>query len=80
MFNFSFFFFLAMLLSMLALVLQPGIEFMPSVLEAQSLNPWTAKEVPMFNFLHKNIYGKLYICGISRYFYLFPLLGKIISI
>lgn len=48
-------------------VLQPGTEF-TSALEAQSLKPWTAKEVPMFNFLHKKIYGKLYICGISRYF------------
>jgi len=75
MFNFFWVFFLATLLSVWALVPQPGIEFMPSVLEAQSLNPWTAKEVPMFNFLHKKIYGKLYICGISRYFTFSPFWG-----
>ena len=31
----------------MALVSQPGIKLMPSVLEAQSLNHWTAREVPI---------------------------------
>ena len=31
----------------MALVSQPGIKPMPSVLEAQSLNHWTAREVPI---------------------------------
>ena len=30
------------------LVLQPGIELVPPTVEAQSLNYWTAREVPLF--------------------------------
>ena len=32
------------------LVPQPGIKLMPPSLEAQSLNPWTARKVPQVQF------------------------------
>ena len=42
----SFFFFLAMLAACGILVPPPGIETLPPILEARSLNYWTAGEVP----------------------------------
>ena len=31
---------------------QPGIEPVPFALEAQSLNHWTAREVPIFSYFY----------------------------
>ena len=46
-FDFDFFFFFDSTVCAI-LVLQPGIELVPPTVEAQSLNYWTAREVPLF--------------------------------
>ena len=40
---------------------QPGMKYMPPALEAQSLNYWTAREVPLRDILNTKI--KLFIFG-----------------
>ena len=47
-----------MLHSMWILVPQPGMEIVPPAVEARSLNPWTAREVPskFFYFPLNKIY------------------------
>ena len=46
------------------LVPQPGIEPVPLAVEAQSLNHWTTREVPMSKILINKIHGWIVIVGI----------------
>ena len=61
--GFLFFFFWLQQAACRILVLWPGIEHSPSAVKAQSLNHWTAKEVPALEFLtHRNWDNKAAEC------------------
>ena len=51
----NFFFFLPSPVARGILVPQPGIKPVPPALEAQSLNHWTAREVPGCDYFWKNV-------------------------